>query len=80
VKEVGATQIATGPTGTLCSRGRSRFLIIRLETFLQSAPEEIYRVISGIQYFHECDIIAKEAHATNDVFPNIGESTHDEDI
>ena len=49
------------------------------QSFLETAPEHNHRVISGIQYFHECDTAAKEGDRTH-VNHFTEDSTEDNDI
>jgi hypothetical protein len=44
------------------------------QLFLESAPELVLRVISGIQYFHECDNAAKDRNVTEEVLPGFGDA------
>ena len=51
------------------------------EKFLESAPKHIHRIVSGIQYFHECDTAAKEDNRREDpnTVPFFAESIEDDD-
>ncbi|KAI0252198.1 hypothetical protein BJV78DRAFT_1205758 [Lactifluus subvellereus] len=53
------------------------------QNFLESALQQVHRVVSGIQYFHECDTAqaAKEADRdrTHDCLPNFADAAEDED-